>query len=219
MKVLQEMCRLGVRVAGLTHGQGGGEFDLQGSKSSFGYCTLSDRDQARKEMKGLTEFGRAAVRECNRLGIVVDLAHANDAAFFEAIELSKTPVQFSHGAVFALSPHWRNLTDDQLKALAANGGVIGIAPYGDFIDPVAEKRNIGRVVDHIEYVCERIGDDFVGFGSDYDGTPTALLVPSYADTPQLTQLMLDRGFSGATILKFWGGNFLRTLRRAKSPAA
>ena len=219
MKVLQEMHRMGVRVAGLTHGQGGGEFDLQGTKSSFGYCALSDRGQARKEMKGLSEFGRAVVRECNRLGIVVDLAHANDAAFFEAIELSKAPVQFSHGAVFALSPHWRNLTDDQLKALAANGGVIGIAPYGDFIDPVAEKRNIGRVVDHIEYVCERIGDDFVGFGSDSDGTPTALLVPSYADTPQLTQLMLDRGFSEATILKFWGGNFLRTLRRAKSPAA
>ena len=219
LRVLREMHRLGVRVACLTHGQGGGEFDLQGTKSSFGYCARSDRDQARKEMKGLTEFGRAAVRECNRLGIVVDVVHANDAAFFEAIELSKTPVQFSHGAVFALSPHWRNLTDDQLKALAANGGVIGIAPYSDFIDPVAEKRNMRRVVDHIEYVCERIGDDYVGFGSDYDGTPTSLLVPSYADTPQLTQLMLDRGFSEETILKFWGGNFLRTLRRAKSPAA
>ena len=219
LRVLREMRRLGLRVAGLTHGQGGGEFDLQGTKSSFGYCAQSDRDRARREMNGLTEFGRAAVRECNRLGIVVDVVHTNDAAFFEAIELSKTPVQFSHGAVFALSPHWRNLTDDQLKALAANDGVIGIAPYSDFIDPVAEKRNMRRVVDHIEYVCERIGDDHVGFGSDYDGTPTTLLIPSYADTPQLTQLMLERGFSEETILKFWGKNFLRTLRRAKSPAA
>jgi membrane dipeptidase len=219
LKVLQEMHRLGVRVAGLTHGQGGGEFDLQGTKSLFGFCTPSDRDRARREMKGLTEFGRATVRECNRLGIVVDVVHTNDAAFYEAIELSQTPVQFSHGAVFALSPHWRNLTDDQLKALAANGGVIGIAPYPDFIDPLPEKGTLRRVVDHIEYVCERIGDDYVGFGSDYDGTPKPLIVPSYAETPRLTQLMLDRGFREETILKFWGGNFLRVLRKAKVPAA
>jgi membrane dipeptidase len=215
VRVLEVLRRLGVRVAGLTHGEGGGEFDLQAVKSTFGYCTPADRDQARKDAAGLTDFGREAVAGLNRLGIVVDLAHANDAAFYEAVALSKSPVEFSHGAVFGLSPHWRALTDDQLKALAANGGVIGIATYPDFMDQNPEKRTLQRFVDHIEYVCEKVGDDYVGFGADYDGMgPVTPIVPSYAETPRVTQLMLDRGFSEQTILKFWGGNFLRVMRQA-----
>jgi len=215
LRVLHVMHNLGVRVAGLTHGEGGGENALQGAKSPFGYCTPADRERERKETPGLTAFGRAVVPELNRLGIVVDLAHANDAAFYEAIELSRKPVEFSHGAVFALAPHWRNLSDDQLKALAANGGVIGIAPYPHFIDQDPKNQTLRRFVDHIEYVCELAGDDHVGFGADYDGMgpDTVAILPSYADMPQLTQAMLDRGFSEETILKFWGGNFLRVMRQ------
>jgi membrane dipeptidase len=215
LKVLHVMHKLGVRVTGLTHGEGGGEFDLQGAKSPFGYRAPADRENVRKETTGLTDFGRTAVGELNRLGIVIDLAHASDATFYEAIELSRSPVEFSHGAVFALSPHWRCLTDDQLKALAANGGVIGLATFPDFIDQSPEKRTLQRFVDHIEYVCTLVGDDHVGFGSDYDGMgPIIPIVPSYAEMPQVTQLMLDRGFSEETILKFWGGNFLRVMRQS-----
>jgi membrane dipeptidase len=218
-RVLHTMHKMGVRVAGLTHGEGAEEFDLQAAKSPFGYCTPAEREAARNEKEGLTGFGREAVPELNRMGIVVDLAHARDAAFYEALALTKAPVEFSHGAVFALSSHWRNLTDDQLKALAANGGVIGIASYPNFIDQDPEKQTVRRFVDHIEYVCELVGDDHVGFGSDYDGMgrETQAIIPSYAETPQLTQLMLDRGFSEETILKFWGGNFLRVMRAAENP--
>jgi membrane dipeptidase len=217
LRVLHTMHKMGVRVAGLTHGEGGEEFDLQEAKSPFGYCTSVEREAAQNEKAGLTDFGRDAVRELNRLGIVVDLAHARDPAFYKALSLTKAPVEFSHGAVFALTPHWRNLTDDQLKALAANGGVIGIAAYPSFIDQDPEKQTIRRFVDHIEYICELIGDDHVGFGSDYDGMgrDTYPIIPSYAETPQLTQLMLDRGFSEETILKFWGGNFLRVMKAAE----
>jgi len=215
LRILDVMRRLGVRVAGLTHGEGGGEFDLQAAKSPFGYCTPDEREKARKDPGALTGFGREAVAELNRLGIVVDLAHANDAAFYETIALSKKPVEFSHGAVFALTPHWRALTDDQLKALAANGGVIGIAVYPGFISQDPEKQTLQRFVDHVEYVCEKAGDDHVGFGSDYDGMGELVpVLPSYAEMPRLTQLMLDRGFSAETILKFWGGNFLRVMREA-----
>jgi membrane dipeptidase len=215
LRVLHIMHKLGVRVAGLTHGEGGGELDLQQAKSPFGYCAPADREKARKETAGLTEFGRAAVRELNSLGVVIDLAHANDAAFYETLELSRSPVEFSHGAVFSFSPHWRCLTDDQLQALAANGGVIGIATYPDFIDQNPENRTLRRFVDHIEYVCAKVGVDHVGFGSDYDGMGPAIpLVSSYAAMPQVTELMLDRGFSEETILKFWGGNFLRVMRQA-----
>ena len=214
LRLLDVMYKLGLRVAGLTHGEGGGEHDLQGAKSSFGFCTLADRQTARKDLPGLTAFGREAVREMNRLGIVIDLAHCQDATFFEAIELSKAPVQFSHGNMFALSPHWRNLTNDQLTALKVNGGVIGLATCPDFVDPDPPKRTMQRFVDHIEYVCQRIGDDHVGFGSDYDGMTSAPVIRSYAETRQITQIMLDRGFSEETILKFWGGNFFRVMHRA-----
>jgi len=215
LRILDVMRRLGVRVAGLTHGEGGEEFHLQAAKSPFGYCTPDDREKARKEAAALTGFGREAVAEFNRLGMVVDLAHANDAAFFETLKLSKRPVEFSHGAVFALTHHWRALTDDQLKALAANGGVIGIAVYPGFIAQEQAQQTLQRFLDHIEYVCEKVGDDHVGFGSDYDGMGELVpILPSYAEMPQLTQLMIDRGFSEETILKFWGGNFLRVMRQA-----
>ncbi|OGD22669.1 MAG: hypothetical protein A2W03_16335 [Candidatus Aminicenantes bacterium RBG_16_63_16] len=215
LRILDVMRRLGVRVAGLTHGEGGEEFHLQAAKSPFGYCTPDDREKARQESAALTGFGREAVAEFNRLGMVVDLAHANDAAFFETLELSKKPVEFSHGAVFALTHHWRALTDDQLTALAANGGVIGIAVYPGFIAQEPAQQTIQRFLDHVEYVCEKVGDDHVGFGSDYDGMGELVpVLPSYAEMPQLTQLMLDRGFSDETIMKFWGGNFLRVMRQA-----
>ena len=215
LRLVDVMRRLGVRVAGLTHGEGGEEFHLQAAKSPFGYCAPEDREKARRETAGLTGFGREAVAEFNRLGIVIDLAHANDAAFYETLALSKKPVEFSHGAVFGLTHHWRTLTDDMLKALAANGGVIGIAVYPGFVAQEPENQTLARFVDHVEYVCEKAGDDHVGFGSDYDGMGD--LVPvllSYAEMPQLTQLLLDRGFSEETILKFWGGNFLRVMREA-----
>jgi len=215
LRVLQTLHKLGVRVAGLTHGEGGGEFHLQPSRSPFGYGTPADREAARKETPGLTEFGRDVVRELNRLGIVVDLAHANDAAFHEALEISSKPVIFSHGNAFALSPHWPNLTDEQLKALAANGGVIGVVTYPAFIDQSSAKQTLQRLVDHIEHVCELVGDDHVGFGSDYDGMGSAApVIPSYGELPWLTEAMLDRGFTESTILKFWGGNFLRVMRKA-----
>jgi len=215
LRVLQALHRLGVRVAGLTHGEGGGEFHLQTAKSRFGFGSPAEREAARKEAPGLTEFGREVVRESNRLGIVVDLAHANDAAFYEALELSNRPVIFSHGNVSALSPHWRNLTDDQLKALAANGGVIGVVTYPNFIDQDPGKQTLERLVDHIEYVCGLVGEDHVGFGSDYDGMGAIVpVIPSYGELPWLTEAMLGRGFTESTILKFWGGNFLRVMRKA-----
>ncbi len=216
--VLQSMHRMGMRVAGLTHGSGGAEHCLQAQKSPFGFCTLADRDEVRKQYPGLTDFGRQAVPEMNRLGVVVDLAHCQDAAYFEAIELSTSPVEFSHGNVFGVSPSWRNLTDDQLKALAANRGVIGLATCPGFVERDYGKRSMNRFVDHIEYICELVGDDHVGFGADYDGMGSVPIVKSHAEMPQVTQIMLDRGFSEETILKFWGGNFLRVMREVEAAA-
>lgn len=214
LHLLRVFYRLGLRVANLTHGEAQ-EHSLQGSKSPFDFCTGADRDRARREFRGLTEFGRRAISEMNRLGIVLDLAHANDAAFFEAVEYSQAPVVFSHGNVFALSPHWRNLTDDQLRALADNGGVIGLAFLPDFIDK--DHATLDRLIDHIEYVCDLVGDDHVGFGADYDGMGDRTAIPADPTfLPVLTEAMLKRGFSHETIQKFWGANFLRVFREATS---
>lgn len=216
MGVLDIQWRLGLKVAGLFD-NGVGEESLHVTKPMRGFVTAAEREQHLAEATGLSDFAREAIPEMNRLGIVVDLAHGNDKAVFEALELSATPAMFSHGNCFALSPNGRNLTDDQLRALAENGGFIGISVVAGFVDADPSRRTIGRVVDHIEHVCELVGDDHVGLGSDYDGfssTPVLQL----DELPLLTQAMLERGFSEETILKFWGGNFLRVLEAAEAAA-
>jgi membrane dipeptidase len=205
--------RLGVRALGITHGEGGEEpHFLQGSRSPFSFCTPADREDARVSSLGLTPFGEEVLRVSNELGMVTDLAHINDRAFYEVLERSSLPVTMTHTAAFALSPHWRCMTDDQIKALADAGGVLGIAFAPDFIDP--EHPTIDRLVDHICYVAELVGIDHVAIGSDFDGlgkvTP---VVPDVSQLPLLTQAMLARGLSEQEIGKVWGGNFVELLRR------
>ncbi len=155
--------RLGVRVANLTHGEGGEEHHVQGDKSPFDFCEPADREDARKNMAGLTDYGREVVAEINRLGMVMDLAHANDATFYEAIELSETPPVFSHGAVFAVSPHWRGPTDDQIKLLAERGGVMGLAFYDKFIHP--ERPSLDTWVEGVQHVIDLVGPDHIGIAN------------------------------------------------------
>ncbi|HUS81408.1 MAG TPA: membrane dipeptidase [Armatimonadota bacterium] len=209
---LRNFHRLGVRVANLTHGEGGEAHHVQEQASLFDYCTADDREQARREMKGLTAYGREVVAEINRLRMVMDLAHANDATFFEAIELSATPPIFSHGAVFEVCPHWRGLTDDQLCVLAEAGGVMGLAFYDKFIH--REDPSLQRWVDGVVHVIELVGSDHIGIGADYDGLPetTVPIPPDVSRLPMVTEAMVERGLDDETILKVLGGNFMRVLR-------
>ncbi|MGD9497332.1 MAG: dipeptidase, partial [Armatimonadota bacterium] len=177
MATLRDLYRLGLRVANLTHGEGG-EGTTQLERSIFGYATAAEREQARRG-PGLSDFGREVVAECNRIGVVIDLAHATDASFFEAVELTATPPIFSHGAVFAQSPHWRGLTDDQLRVLAQAGGVIGIAFHPLFID--REAPSMERLIDSFEYVIDLVGPDHVGIGADYDGMGSHVPIPPAID--------------------------------------
>lgn len=212
ISTLHNFYRLGVRVANLTHGEGGEEHHVQGDKSPFDYCAPEDRERARREMKGLTDYGREVIAAINDLGMVMDLAHANDAAFFEALELTTSPPVFSHGAVFAICPHWRGLTDDQLRALAERGGVMGLAFYDKFIHP--DQPSLDTWVDGVLHVIELVGPDHIGIGADYDGLPeTAVPIPpEVSQLPLVTEAMVWRGLDDETILKVLGGNFLRVLR-------
>ncbi len=211
--VLQLLYRLGVRSVHITHGEGGSDPTyLQGSKSAYGPCTPADRDNQRRTAVGLTPFGREVVKAQNEMGIIVDLSHSNDKAYFDVMELTTKPPIMSHTAVFYLCNTYRCLTDDQIKALAAKGGVMGVALVPDFIDLDSQKATVDRVVDHILYVRDLVGMDTVGFGSDYDGITVPPVIPEVSNLVELTRAMLARGLSVEEIKKFWGGNFLRVFR-------
>lgn len=210
VEVLRDLYRLGVRVGNLTHGEAP-EHGTQKKPSIFDYVDASDRETFRRPYWGLTDFGRAAIREMNALGMVVDLAHASDAAFYETLEISTTPPVFSHGSVFALCPHSRGLTDDQIRALAGAGGVHGVACYTKFIH--REHPDMKSLVDLIEHSINLVGPDHVGIGADYDGLPDAEIPvpPHVGRLEEITAEMASRGWDDETILKVLGGNFMRIL--------
>jgi len=212
MDILRLYYRLGVRSITLSHGQGGTQHALQGTPSYFGYCTAADRDSFRRTMRGLTPFGRDVVREMNRLGMLVDLAHINDKAFFEAIELSTKPVVSTHGGVFALSPHSRCLTDEQLRAIARKNGLLGVAFYHKFIS--RRGANLDKLIDEVAYVADLVGIEHVGIGSDFDGLPEGVrpIIPSADRLPEFVEAMERRRFSESDIKKVLGGNFMRVLK-------
>lgn len=212
---LQLQHRLGLRVANLTHGEGldRHETAVQVDSSRFDYTTEDDRRDWRRSLRGLTEFGRELVAACNALHIVVDLAHANDRTFFETLELSERPSIFSHGCVFAVTPHYRGLMDDQIKALAASGGVMGVACYHKFIHQHAP--SMDRLMDQVAHVVDLVGPDHLGLGTDYDGLPDEAvpIPPDVSRLVEITEALAARGFDDETILKILGGNFLRVFEQ------
>ena len=164
---------------------------------------------------GMTAAGRRLLSRCADLGILVDLAHMNEAGFWEAARLDRGPLVVSHAGVHALAPCSRNLTDDQIDAVGSSGGLIGIVfacPFlrADFKDD-ADTTPLGLVADHVRYVADRIGIEHVAFGSDFDGAliPTAL--GDVAGYPKLLVSLADRGFSDAEIRTIAWDNWRRVL--------
>lgn len=162
---------------------------------------------------GLTPFGRDAVREANRLGIVIDLAHANTETIMDALKESSAPVLFSHTGVKALHEGDRDLTDEEMNAIAAKGGVIGIWPNGE------SNKTMADMVRHIDYVKTLVGVDHVGIGSDLRG------MSSYtegfgedADFRAIGEALLAQGYSDGDVGKVMGGNFFRVWQRVAAAA-
>ena len=214
LDILPFLYRSGVRAVGITHGEGGSEpIYLQSARSSFGYCTQDDRDAERKNTGGLTPLGLDVLKTNDKLGIVTDLSHINDRAFYEVLEHSPRPPVMSHTAVFGLCNHWRCMTDDQIKALAGAGGVVGITFVPGYIHPEKEKATIDRVVEHICYAGELVGMDYVGIGTDFDGIGETPVVPDATQLVYLTQSMMAHGMTEEEIRKVWGGNFLRVFQQ------
>jgi membrane dipeptidase len=205
--------------------------------------------------KGLTEFGKQVVRKMNELGVIVDLSHTGEQTFYDAIAVTTKPVMLSHSSVWNICPVFRNVKDDQIKAVAKNGGVICINFYSGFIDSNFSKRmnelegtrgkqikdslqqyydaakmneiwrkyfgdelepirpTLVQMADHIDYIVKLVGDDYAGIGSDFDGVsslPKGLEdVTTY---PKITEELLRRGYSRASVNKILGGNVLRVMK-------
>lgn len=218
----------------------------------------SSTDPKGPEFGGVSEFGEQVIKKMNELGMLVDVSHISDESFYDVLRLSKTPVIASHSSVRAIAHHKRNMSDEMLKALAKNGGVIQICLLDDYIkDPDtttmrykkqmelrakyakfetmsetekqelrAEWRGLSKkypknlptvtdCVDHIDYVKNLIGIDYVGIGSDFDGGGGLDGVADISEFPNITAEMLKRGYSEEEIKKVWGGNFFRVFQQVE----
>ena len=161
---------------------------------------------------GLTDLGRELVHECNRLGIILDVSHINPAGFWDMLKESSTPVIATHSSVKAISPHVRNLDDEQIRALADQGGTIGINFANIFLRPdmKGEKdTSLDVVMSHFEHIVNLVGDEHVSFGSDFDGTDIPEFIKDAEGLPHILREMRQRGWSDARIERICNGNFLR----------
>lgn len=209
---LAKFASLGARYMTLTHN---------------GHNALADSSNPRADLGdavtlhgGLSELGRAAIAEMNRLGLMIDIAHVSKASMLQAAETSRTPVLSTHSCVKALCNHPRNLDDEQLDVLRDVGGMINITAVSGFVRAGAkpEQVTLSDYVDHIDYAVKRIGIAHVGISSDFDGGGGFTDWRDAADCPAMTAELVKRGYDAGAIAALWGGNFLRILRKAEQAA-
>lgn len=164
---------------------------------------------------GLTELGKALIDACNRLKILIDLSHLNERGFWDVAEISKAPLVATHSNAHAISPHSRNLTDRQLGAIRASKGLVGVNFATSFLRPDGGRDKntpIDLIVAHIDHLLEFLGEDGVGFGSDFDGAQIPAELGDAAGLQKLVQALRKRGFSQKLIEKLCFRNWLRVLR-------
>jgi membrane dipeptidase len=163
--------------------------------------------------KGLTGLGREAIAEMNRLGILVDVTHCSLSAKLEALRISRQPVIYSHTGFSRFVAAERMTTPEEIRAVAASGGVVGVllSPY--FLKGRVRDVGPSDVVDVLEHICSLVGAEHAAIGSDFDsGLPPPTGMRDVRDYPRITAEMLRRGWSEETIATIWGGSFLRVLR-------
>ena len=166
---------------------------------------------------GLSPFGKELVREMNRLGMIVDCSHASTETLYDCLALSTAPVICSHSCVYTIKDHPRNLTDDEIRAIAAKGGVIQVTTGRWALSwlPHAEV-NVGTFCDHVEYIRNLVGVEYVGIGTDFDGGGGMNGLEDASKMKDITVELLRRGWTDRELELFWGGNFLRVMRAVEA---
>ena len=177
---------------------------------------ICDSARGKGEWNGLSPFGREVVKEMNRLGIMIDLSHASEKTFYDVLECSTQPVIASHSAAKALCDHPRNLTDEQIVALADRGGVIQLCLYKGFINQDSEKASLSDAIRHLEHLIRLAGVEHVGIGSDFDGDGELIGCRAENELINITLRLLELGYSEEDLRKIWGGNLLRVMDKVQA---
>ena len=172
-------------------------------------CDSAKRSEATND--GVSDFGADVIREMNRCGIMVDLSHAGEKSFYDALDISSTPIVCSHSNSKALCDVPRNLTDDQLAALAKKGGVAQITLYDGFLRNDDNEASIMDAIDHLDHAVDIMGIDHVGIGTDFDGDGGVCGIADSSELINFTIQLLRRRYSHSDIEKIWGGNWLRVM--------
>lgn len=204
LKRLEEFYRQGLRSLGFVWSRA----------NAFGYGVPFVFEQSPDTGPGLTDAGKELVKACNQLGIMIDLSHLNEKGFWDVAKISKAPLVATHSGAHSLCPKARNLLDTQLDAIGETGGVVGVNFY------VADLRSDGQcieetplsvLVDHVDYMVERIGIDHVAFGSDFDGATMLNEMGDVTGLPKLIALLRQRGYDQPSLQKLCSGNWVRLL--------
>jgi membrane dipeptidase len=165
--------------------------------------------------EGLTDAGKALVRQLNRRRVMIDLSHLNERGFWDVERISEAPLVATHSNAHALAPASRNLTDRQLDAIRERRGVVGLNFAVGFLraDGAHDANTpIARMVEHIDYMAGRMGIDHVALGSDYDGALIPAEVRDAAGLPRLFAALRERGYGEEDLRKLAHGNWVRVLR-------
>ena len=195
LRILRSYYRLGLRSVGL----------VWGPQNEIGEGVSGRQEHG----SGLTQFGKALIKEMNRIGMIIDVAHLNEKGFWDVVELSADPFITSHSNARALYDHPRNLSDEQIKAIADRGGVV--CTMFTFLEGHGNS-SLSKVLDHISYIVDLVGnDDHVGIGSDFDGLShrPPLGLQDAACYPNITHGLLERGYGPDSVQKIIGKNLFR----------
>ena len=175
-------------------------------------------DSARQSLcthNGVSDFGAQVITEMNRLGVMVDLSHGAEKSFYDALDISTKPIVCSHSNCKALCDVPRNLTDEQMRALAAKGGLAHITLYNGFLR-VSGEADILDAMAHLEHAIGVMGIDHVGLGTDFDGDGGICGLANSSELINFTIQLLKRKYSETDIEKIWGGNWLRVMEQVQN---
>lgn len=175
---------------------------------------ICDSARGNGEHHGVSLFGEQVIQDMNHLGILVDLSHASEESFYDALEISKTPIVCSHSSCKALCNVPRNLSDEQLRKLAHNGGVAQVTLYHGFLREAGEA-TIRDAVAHLEHMIRIMGIEHVGIGTDFDGDGGIKGCASASEVINFTRALLQKRYSEADLRLIWGENFLNVMRQAQ----
>ena len=164
---------------------------------------------------GVSRFGEQVIKEMNRCGIMVDLSHAGEKSFYDALSISSKPIVCSHSNCKALCDVPRNLTDDQMRALAKHGGMAHITLYHGFLRNDSQEATVMDAIAHLEHAISIMGIEHVGLGTDFDGDGGIRGLADSSELINFTLHLLRRRYSERDIARIWGGNWLRVMAQVQ----